>query len=374
MEDFEQKAIRTAANPPTWWIYVDDTHTKQKRAHSQQFTDHLNSIDDDIKWTTEPEVTIPVSDQETVGDRTERALAFLDTWSVVNEDGSIKTRVFRKATHTDQYLNFQSNHPLEHKRGVVRTLAHRAEAIVSDPKDKGAELQHVKTALSFNGYPSWILKDPKHQVQAEQQPTPPTRTPSTAKNRYPVVLPYIKGFSEELRRILKGYNIQAYFKPTNTLRQLLVRPKDKLDKHQVTGPVYHIPCGDCPASYVGETERSLKARFLEHRRPSSTTSEVSRHIHTAEPGHNIDIENAKVFEVEPRWYERGVKEAIHIRTLQPTLNKDGGRHNRSPIWSNILRTRVRRGAQSNSGSPPITTPDDVTSDHVTKDSAESESL
>ena len=268
--------------------------------------------------------------------------------------------------HTDQYLNFQSNHPLENKRGVVRTLVHRAEAIVSDPKDKEAELQHVKTALSFNGYPSWILKDPKQKTKGDQQPTPQINTSSTPKKKYPVILPYVKGFSEELRRIFKGYNIQAYFKPTNTLRQLLVRPKDKLDKHQVTGPVYHIPCGGCSASYVGETERSLKARFLEHRRPSSTTSEVSRHIHTVEPGHSVDINNAKVLEVEPRWYERGVKEAIHIHTLQPTLNKDGGRHNLSPIWSNLLRTRAKRGAQTNSNLPPVLTPSDVTKHHVTK--------
>ena len=91
---------------------------------------------------------------------------------------------------------------------------------------------------------------------------------------YLVVMPCNRRFSEELRRILKGYNIQAYFKPTNMLRQILVRPKDKLDKFQVTGPVYHIPCEDCSASYVGETERSLKACFMEHRQPSSSLSEV----------------------------------------------------------------------------------------------------
>ena len=38
-----------------------------------------------------------------------------------------------------------------------------------------------------------------------------------------------------------------------------------------------------------------------------------------------------MLEVEPTWYERGVKEAIHIHTLQPTLNKDGGRHNLSNL-------------------------------------------
>ena len=53
----------------------------------------------------------------------------------------------------------------------------------------------------------------------------------------------------------------------------------------------------------------------------------------------------EILEVEPRWYERGVKEAIHIRILNPSLNKDGGRHNLSPIWTNLLRSR-RRGKPS----------------------------
>ena len=77
--------------------------------------DHLNSVEEDIKWTTEEEVAtvVPVEEEQEVGVRTERALAFLDMWSVIKEDGTIKTRVFRKENHTDQYLHFASNHPLE---------------------------------------------------------------------------------------------------------------------------------------------------------------------------------------------------------------------------------------------------------------------
>ena len=51
------------------------------------------------------------ADEEIVWDRVERTLAFLDTWSVISPDGSIKTKVFRKERHRDQYLNFMSNHP-----------------------------------------------------------------------------------------------------------------------------------------------------------------------------------------------------------------------------------------------------------------------
>jgi hypothetical protein len=62
---------------------------------------------------------------------------------------------------------------------------------------------------------------------------------------------------------------------------------------------------------------------LEHRRPSSTTSEVSHHVHLDEPEHQIDIDKVKILAVEPRWFEREVREAIYIRTEQPSLDKDG---------------------------------------------------
>ena len=53
---------------------------------------------------------------------------------MVKKNGSIKTKVYHKETHTDQYLHFNSNHPLEHKRGVVKTLMHRVDTIVSDER------------------------------------------------------------------------------------------------------------------------------------------------------------------------------------------------------------------------------------------------
>ena len=165
MEEFEQRALAEASDPPRWWKrYVDDTYTVLKKDQAQAFTEYLNTIDEDIKWTTEGEVEqeIEVEDMEK---KVERCLAFLDTLSVINDDGTIRTRVFRKATHTDQYLNFDSNYPLEHKRSVVRTLTHRARSIVSDLGERNEELDHVRRALGYNGYPDWLLADTRDDVK-----------------------------------------------------------------------------------------------------------------------------------------------------------------------------------------------------------------
>ena len=48
--------------------------------------------------------------------------------------------VYRKPTHTNQYLQFDSHQPLEHKIGVIRTLTHRANTICSTDKEKEKEI------------------------------------------------------------------------------------------------------------------------------------------------------------------------------------------------------------------------------------------
>ena len=111
---------------------MDDTYTVLKKDQAQSLNGYLNMVDEDIKWTTKGEVVKEV-EVEGMENKMERGLAFLDILSVINEDGTIKTRVYiyRKETHRDQYLNFQSNHPLEHKGGVVKTLAYRARTVTA---------------------------------------------------------------------------------------------------------------------------------------------------------------------------------------------------------------------------------------------------
>ena len=51
---------------------MDDTHTILKKIHSLEFSDHLNLVDNDIKWMTEVEVAMeaPLEGNATVGEET----------------------------------------------------------------------------------------------------------------------------------------------------------------------------------------------------------------------------------------------------------------------------------------------------------------
>ena len=97
--------------------YVDVTCTVLPQGLVTSFHEHLNSIDKNIQFTVEKESS--------------GQMPFLDVLLMREEDGTVSTSVYRKPTHTDQYLAFESHHPMVHKRAVVRTLMHRAEALCS---------------------------------------------------------------------------------------------------------------------------------------------------------------------------------------------------------------------------------------------------
>ena len=59
------------------------------------------------------------------------------------------------------------------------------------------------------------------------------------------------------------------------------------------GMVRENPQRPLQESYIEETEISLKTRFLEHRHPTSTSSEDSRFLYIESPGHHLDLDQVK---------------------------------------------------------------------------------
>ena len=84
----------------------------------------------------------------------------LDRW----EDGSVKLLVYRKKSHTDQYLSFSSHHPLNHKLAVIRTLLERCYSIVTEEDDRRKEEEHVTKKLNKCDYPPWTIDRVKQDI------------------------------------------------------------------------------------------------------------------------------------------------------------------------------------------------------------------
>ena len=69
-------------------------------------------------------------------------LLFLDMLLRRREDGSLDVSVYRKPTHTDRYLHFES-HPTHVTRGVPRGLHDRAREIISTHDNLQKEVDHL---------------------------------------------------------------------------------------------------------------------------------------------------------------------------------------------------------------------------------------
>ena len=90
-----------------------------------------------------------------------------------------------------------------------------------------------------------------------------------------------------IRDYTKNLEIRTCFKPHQTLRQLLVHPKDPIPPMQRPGVVYHVPCASYPEVYIGQTGRTLEHRLKEHKRAltlgTTNSSAVAEHVLTTNP-------------------------------------------------------------------------------------------
>ena len=261
-------------------------------------------MEDSIKFTVEEEV--------------DGCLPFLDISIKHHTDGSLSTSVFRKKTHTDKYLDFESHHPLTHKKAVVSTLLCRAFTHTSDRVSETKEIRHVTNALRRNGYPQWLID--------KQVSTPHTISTTDHQWKGTAVLPYIRGLSESIRRVLSSLDVRVCFKPHTTLRCFFPSPKDRPDDLESAGVVYNIPCMDCSSCYIGQTGRKLGIRIKEHKRAVQTadfvTSALSEHAWTEQ--HRVDWSNVQILARQSDCTSRTVMESVLIRTTKDTLNRDSG--------------------------------------------------
>ena len=198
--------------------YVDDVICITKNDQVDILFNHINQSDDHIRFTME-------------SPDNEGSIPFLDTKCTPNSNHTINTTVHRKPTHTDRYLDWNSNHPISAKRSVIQALNHRAKVVCSTQELLAMEMDFLNKVLHRNSYPDWFLKK-NNRPQGYQAPTQ-----ETTKDVF-ISVPYFQGLSEEFRRIFKDTKVQIIFKGCNSSKTLLMYPKDKIPKQLHQHVVY----------------------------------------------------------------------------------------------------------------------------------------
>ena len=141
MEFLEQKALSTAPHPlrsgtDLWMTPLSSTRKSTK----QGFLQYINSVDPAIKFTVED-------------NKEDGSIPFLDTTVKPEADGSLSITVYRKPTHADLYLQWDSQHHLSSKFSVIHTLSHRAKTVCSKPELLQQEKDHLRKDLIKCKYP-----------------------------------------------------------------------------------------------------------------------------------------------------------------------------------------------------------------------------
>ena len=108
MQDLEKRSVTHNPDIRTWNRYVDDVLATVKKDKTDDILHCMNNTLENIQFTKE--------------EQHNNQLAFLDVLLTRTNDGTINTQVYRKKTHTGQVLNFNSNHPTQHKISCIRTL------------------------------------------------------------------------------------------------------------------------------------------------------------------------------------------------------------------------------------------------------------
>ena len=149
-------------------------------------------------------------------------------------------------------------------------------------------------------------------------------------------MPYIRGVSESLRRILAPLRIRLCFKPCQTVGQLLSRAKDRVLNRNKPNIVYRVPCAGCAASYVGQTRCRLAQHLEQHERSASAGDFVSLALaeHTWMEGHHVAWDSVSVLASALDLTTRLALESLHIRSTAHALNRDRG--SRSSVYDRLL--------------------------------------
>ena len=107
----------------------------------------------------DPAIKFTVEDNQENG-----TIPFLDTLVKPEADNFLSISVYRKPTHTDQYLQLDGHHNVADKCSVISTLTHRAKTVCIRPELLSKEVNHLRKVLTKCKYPKWALDKVERKI------------------------------------------------------------------------------------------------------------------------------------------------------------------------------------------------------------------
>lgn len=262
-----------------WRRYVDDVIAiTDNSEHIDYYTEVLNSINPNIKFTTEFE--------------NNDSLNFLDL-TLIKNYRKISFKIYRKPTHTEHCIHFQSNHPYTHKMSFFNNCIHRLYSVPLSEENFKLELLTILQIANNNGYSNSTIKkltDKKLKSIKNHLAYP---IPINTENKRYFSIPYLGPISFKIAKLLSNDHVTISFNNTVNIRSLFVKLKDPTCDLQKSG-VYKLVCPFCLSSYIGQSGRSIECRLKEHVSAFvNKTDKSSFGSHAIEGNCNITCQNVK---------------------------------------------------------------------------------
>jgi len=306
--------------PVVYRRYVDDIFVLfRSKDHLVSFARYMNSSYKNLKFTFDFEQN--------------NTFSFLDV-KITRESNGFSTSVFRKATFSGVFTNFDSFIFESYKTGLIFTLLFRCFTICSDMQKFHLEVEQLRQIFKCNKYPVSLI-DQCIKTFLNKIYIPKRVMITAAKKEVLIVLPFLGQFSLTLRsrlyncfnKTLPQCNLKVIFQSKNRLSSLF-RFKDSIPKELRSHLIYKFLCSNCNITYYGQTERHLNVRSGEHLSLSALTGKrVNNDKKSAVKDHCLFHNHVNTFEdfsiltYESNPFKLLIKESLLVSRDKPILNK-----------------------------------------------------
>ncbi len=249
----------------------------------------------------------------------------MDVTLTRKEDGTLSRNVFRKPTHTDRYLDWNSHHHRSQKIAVIDSFTMRALKIC-DESSLSQELRRIENCLVKNGYPRRVILQ---RIEYLQSRPPRIAIPeqiggSLFEERKWCAIPYIGQVTYQIAGIIRTYLEKdlGYYTGIK-LSTMLCNFKDK--SPSVPSGIYKIFC-NCNAVYIGESN-NINRRKKDHdgdlKYKRIDRSAIAEHEDN-HPSHKVITDSIVLLHFEKRHFQRKFKESIFIQKYPKNMNRSTG--------------------------------------------------